>query len=162
MDTQSDISIRIEQAMQAYTDRTGEKISWHNLTSKIGKTPSASTNWKKGRISKDTIKDIATLLEVSAEWLIYGNGVMHNDKSSSENDVLYLEIGHTYAMFVLNSRKCAELLKSLNELCANNSVFSLMENNEKITEIQNELSNLQKQQTFLKNKLKSFEDGIWV
>lgn len=37
-----------------------------------------------------------------------------------------------------------------------------MENNEKISEIQNELSNLQRQQTILKNKLKSFEDKFVV
>lgn len=162
MDTQSTIPNRIEQAMEAHSQRTGEKITWHNLTCKIGKTPSASTNWKKGSVSKDTIKDIATLLEVSAEWLIYGKGVMHNEISSSENDAMYLDIGHTYAMFVLNAKKCAELLKSINELCANNSVFSLMENNEKIVKIQNELSKLQNQQTFLKNKLKSYEDQILV
>lgn len=105
MDNQSNISNRIEQAMKAYSERKDEKISWHNLTSKIGKTRSASTNWKKGRISKDTIKDIATILEVSAEWLIYGNGVMQNEISSSDNNVMYLEIGHTYAMFIVNAKK---------------------------------------------------------
>lgn len=146
--------------MQAYSESKGEKISWHNITEKIGKSRSASTNWKKGRIAKDTIKDIATLLEVSAEWLIYGNGSMYSDCSSGDHDVMYLEIGYTYAKFILNAKKCTELRNSLNGLCANNSVFSLMENNEKISEIQEKLAELQSNQTFLKNKLQAFEKEI--
>lgn len=162
MTTESNISTRIEQAMNAYSEKTGEKMNWHILSSRIGKSSSASTNWKKGNISKDTIKDIANVIEVSAGWLIYGNGEMNNEICNSDNNVMYLEIGRTYAMFVVNAKKCAELLKSINELSANNSVFSLMENNEKISKIQDELSSLQRKQSLLKNKLKSFEDKILV
>jgi len=160
MDTQNSISLRIEQAMNAYSKSKGKKISWHNLTMMVGKSRSASTKWKKGCIAKETIKDIATLLEVSAEWLIYGNGSIYSDNSSGDHDVMYLEIGHTYAKFILNAKKCTELRNSLNELCANNSVFSLMKNNEKISEIQDKLAELQTNQTLLKNKLQAFEKEI--
>lgn len=48
-------------------------IKWSAAAVKIGMSPQAATNWKKGKIGKETLEKLAELLEVDVGWLLTGN-----------------------------------------------------------------------------------------
>lgn len=49
-------------------------IKWSAAAIKIGLSAQAASNWKKGKIGRDTIEKLAELLKVDAGWLLTGNG----------------------------------------------------------------------------------------
>lgn len=49
-------------------------IKWSAAALKIGLSAQAASNWKKGKIGRDTVEKLAELLEVDAGWLLTGNG----------------------------------------------------------------------------------------
>ena len=48
-------------------------IKWSAAAIKIGLSAQAASNWKKGKIGRDTIGKLAELLKVDAGWLLTGN-----------------------------------------------------------------------------------------
>lgn len=48
-------------------------IKWSAAAIKIGLSAQAASNWKKGKIGRDTVEKLAALLEVDAGWLLTGN-----------------------------------------------------------------------------------------
>ncbi|UYF72996.1 XRE family transcriptional regulator [Acinetobacter ursingii] len=51
-------------------------LKWSAASIKLGLSAQAATNWKKGKIGKDTLKDLANLTGVSSGWLLDGSGSM--------------------------------------------------------------------------------------
>ncbi|KXZ68800.1 S24 family peptidase [Acinetobacter venetianus] len=51
-------------------------LSWSGAAIKLGLSPQAATNWKKGKIGRDTLKALAGLTGVNAGWLLDGSGLM--------------------------------------------------------------------------------------
>lgn len=49
-------------------------IKWSAAALKIGLSAQAASNWKKGKIGRDTVEKLADLLNVDAGWLLTGNG----------------------------------------------------------------------------------------
>ena len=70
------IAQRIEQAKNYKEKLLNQKISWSGLSQAIGFTATAPNNWKKGKISKETLEKIADYTEVSFAWLVTGSGEM--------------------------------------------------------------------------------------
>lgn len=58
-------------------------IKWSAAAVKIGLSPQAATNWKKGKIGRDTLKDLANLTGVNAGWLLDGTGPMIGQEGSN-------------------------------------------------------------------------------
>lgn len=56
--------------IQFALDKAG--IKWSAAAIKIGLSAQAATNWKKGKIGKDTIEKLANILDVDAGWLLTG------------------------------------------------------------------------------------------
>lgn len=73
------IAQRIDQAKAHKGEATGIKLSWSRLAQEIGLTVTAPNNWKKGKISSDTIEAIAHYTGVDLEWLKTGTGSMLPD-----------------------------------------------------------------------------------
>jgi phage repressor protein C with HTH and peptisase S24 domain len=60
-------------------------LSWSGAAVKLGLSAQAATNWKKGKIGRDTLKDLAALTGVSSGWLLDGSGSMlEPEKSNAE------------------------------------------------------------------------------
>lgn len=57
---------RIQEALNA------KKMSWSKAAVSIGLSPQAPAKWKKGQIGKETLDNLATLLEVDVGWLLSG------------------------------------------------------------------------------------------
>lgn len=51
-------------------------ISWSKAATNIGLSAQAATKWKKGQISRDTLRELADSLEVNYTWLATGEGEM--------------------------------------------------------------------------------------
>lgn len=51
-------------------------LSWSGAAIKLGLSPQAATNWKKGKIGRENLKALAALTGVNAGWLLDGSGVM--------------------------------------------------------------------------------------
>ena len=62
----------IVDRIQIALDKAGMK--WSPAAIKIGLSAQAATNWKKGKISKETVEKLAELLNVDVGWLLTGNG----------------------------------------------------------------------------------------
>lgn len=60
------IKERLEQVIKEHD------TNWSKLATDIGFTPQASTKWKKGQISTDTVKKIGSHLGVDLVWLLTG------------------------------------------------------------------------------------------
>lgn len=58
-------------------------LSWYALALAVGKSVQASTKWKKGKVSKDTLADIARVTKVNSGWLLDGKGAMLNFDNSA-------------------------------------------------------------------------------
>lgn len=68
---------RIQKAL----DHAG--VAWSSAAVQIGLSAQAATNWKKGKIGKETLKKLAKLTGVNAGWLLDGNGSMLNTTEES-------------------------------------------------------------------------------
>lgn len=53
-------------------------LKWARAAIKLGCTPQATTKWKKGQISKETLKNFAELTNVNLAWLMTGIGNINN------------------------------------------------------------------------------------
>lgn len=67
------VARRIEAAIQGYSARTGNRLSWASLAREIGYTSQAPTKWKKGAINYKVIEKIAEYLGADPVWLTYGS-----------------------------------------------------------------------------------------
>lgn len=67
------VARRIEAAIQGYSARTGNRLSWASLAREIGYTSQAPTKWKKGAINYKVIEKIAEFLGADPVWLTYGS-----------------------------------------------------------------------------------------
>lgn len=68
------ISDRIEYAINFYKKKNNQKLTWASLAKAIGLTPQAPTNWKKDKVSKDTLEQISNFTGVDYYWLLTGKG----------------------------------------------------------------------------------------
>ncbi|ENX06542.1 XRE family transcriptional regulator [Acinetobacter courvalinii] len=60
-------------------------LSWSGAAVKMGYSAQAATNWKNGKIGRDTLKKLASLTGVNSGWLLDGSGVMlEPEKSNAE------------------------------------------------------------------------------
>lgn len=67
------VARRIDAAIQGYSAKTGNKLSWAGLAKEIGYTPQAPTKWKQGAINYKVIEKIAEFLGADPVWLTYGS-----------------------------------------------------------------------------------------
>ena len=80
----SDIENRsLGKRIQEALDNTG--IAWSAAALKIGLSAQAATNWKKGKIEKETLKKLATAIGVNADWLLDGTGNMSEISTKTSN-----------------------------------------------------------------------------
>lgn len=113
----SPLGERLEQARLHFQETHKQKLSWSKLSLKVGKTVSAPSNWKKGKISNDLLKDLAVVLGVNFNWLLDGSGLMLSEPSSEIfNTDEALTIGRTYIEYVQTKKKSQDLVKKLSEL----------------------------------------------
>ncbi|EOR08634.1 hypothetical protein F896_01160 [Acinetobacter genomosp. 15BJ] len=71
------------QRIKSALDHAG--LSWSGAAVKIGYSAQAATNWKNGKIGRDTLKKLAALTGVNSGWLLDGSGVMlEPEKSNAE------------------------------------------------------------------------------
>lgn len=66
----TELAERIQKALQH------KALSWSGAAVKLGFSAQAATNWKKGKISRDTLSGLAELTGVSKAWLLDGTGAM--------------------------------------------------------------------------------------
>ncbi len=67
-----------------------ENIKWSAAAIKIGLSAQAASNWKKGKIGKETVEKLANLLKVDAGWLLTGNGEMtHSAPDDGFKNVIF-------------------------------------------------------------------------
>lgn len=64
----------IAERIQAALDYAN--LKWSAASLKLGLSAQAASNWKKGKIGKETLKELAALTGVSAGWLLDGSGSM--------------------------------------------------------------------------------------
>lgn len=78
---------RIQEAL----DNAG--LAWSAAALKIGLSAQAATNWKKGKIGKETLKKLAIATGVNAGWLLDGTGEMIGTSSSKalESNVSFVD-----------------------------------------------------------------------
>ncbi len=67
------IARRIGAAIEGYSARTGNRLSWASLAREIGYTSQAPTKWKKGAINYKVIEKMAEFLGADPVWLTYGS-----------------------------------------------------------------------------------------
>ncbi|MCU4483533.1 S24 family peptidase [Acinetobacter ursingii] len=77
----------IVERIQAALDHAN--LKWSAASLKMGLSAQAATNWKKGKIGKDTLKELASLTGVSAGWLLDGSGAMIDPSDDSEDIEAY-------------------------------------------------------------------------
>jgi len=70
------IAQRIQSAMEYKSKKDGIKLSWNGLSQALEMSPGAPTNWKKGKVSKETLEKIAEYTGVEFAWLVTGEGEM--------------------------------------------------------------------------------------
>lgn len=56
-------------------------LAWSAAAVKIGLSAQAATNWKKGKIGRDTLKSLAQATGVNSGWLLDGEGEMLSSAS---------------------------------------------------------------------------------
>lgn len=67
---------RIQAAIDYKAGKDKIKLSWNGLAQALGMSAGAPTNWKKGKVGKDTLEKIAEFTEVDFAWLVTGEGEM--------------------------------------------------------------------------------------
>lgn len=60
-------------------------LSWSGAAVKLGLSAQAATNWKKGKIGRDTLKSLASLTGVNSGWLLDGSGLMIDVVDNNES-----------------------------------------------------------------------------
>ncbi|WP_347452174.1 helix-turn-helix domain-containing protein, partial [Acinetobacter baumannii] len=73
----------IAERIQAALDYAN--LKWSAASLKLGLSAQAASNWKKGKIGKETLKELAALTGVSAGWLLDGSGSMIELADNPEN-----------------------------------------------------------------------------
>lgn len=68
------IAERIKKSMDYKAKNSGTKLSWNGLANALHLSAGAPTNWKKGKVSKDTLEKIAEFTGVDFAWLVTGEG----------------------------------------------------------------------------------------
>lgn len=66
-----------------------KKMSWSAAAVAIGLSPQAPTKWKKGQIGKDTLEDLANLLEKDVGWLLTGEESRRNAEITNKQVSLW-------------------------------------------------------------------------
>lgn len=77
------IAQRIQSAMEYKSRKDGIKLSWNGLSQALEMSPGAPTNWKKGKVSKETLEKIAEYTGVDFAWLVTGEGQMTKGANSA-------------------------------------------------------------------------------
>ncbi|MCY6986751.1 hypothetical protein OYB56_01595, partial [Acinetobacter baumannii] len=77
----------IAERIQAALDYAN--LKWSAASLKLGLSAQAASNWKKGKIGKETLKELAALTGVSAGWLLDGSGSMIELADNPENADAY-------------------------------------------------------------------------
>ncbi|AXI04355.1 XRE family transcriptional regulator [Aquirhabdus parva] len=63
-------------------------LSWSRAAILLGFSAQAATNWKKGKISNDTLSELAKLTGVNSGWLLDGQGPMLPDGIPIEENIV--------------------------------------------------------------------------
>lgn len=84
------IANRIVEAMEYKSQKTGTKITWNGLAQALLLSPGAPTNWKKGKISKETLKRIAGFTGVDFAWLVTGEGEISKELNNARTALGYI------------------------------------------------------------------------
>lgn len=116
----SPIGARIQQGIECFQKRNDSKMSWNVLAAQLGVSPSAPTNWKKGKISNERLKEVAKVLNISFMWVLFGEGNMQTSSELLVSEKETLDIGSAYVNFIHCERNNLELLKELNDLMEKN------------------------------------------
>ncbi|EKU67577.1 S24 family peptidase [Acinetobacter pittii] len=77
----------IAERIQAALDYAN--LKWSAASLKLGLSAQAASNWKKGKIGKETLKELAALTGVSAGWLLDGSGSMIELAENPESTEAY-------------------------------------------------------------------------
>lgn len=78
------------ERIQKSLDHAG--LAWSAAAVKIGLSAQAASNWKKGKIGRETLKNLAKETGVNAGWLLDGEGVMLSDKGSSNQEFIAVDV----------------------------------------------------------------------
>lgn len=84
------IAARIEQAKDYKAAKIGRKISWSALAQEVGLTVTAPNNWKKGRVSKETLEKLAEYTGTNFTWLVTGEGEMISEVNKARTALGYI------------------------------------------------------------------------
>lgn len=84
------IAERISKAIEYKSKQSGIKLSWNGLAQALELSPGAPTNWKKGKIGKDTLERIAEYTGVDFAWLVTGEGEMTKDVNNARTALGYI------------------------------------------------------------------------
>lgn len=79
--------LQLAERIQLALDLKG--ISWSKAATNVGLTAQAATKWKKGQIGRETLQNLATLLNVDYGWLATGNGGTTERVTTSEEMLAY-------------------------------------------------------------------------
>lgn len=96
----STLAARIQDAL----DHSG--ISWSKAATSIGLSAQAATKWKRGQISKETLKDLSQFLNVDYTWLATGEGDMTTRPTTAQLQAKINEIQGK-----VNGVECANPIK---------------------------------------------------
>lgn len=78
------------ERLQMSLDHAG--LAWSAAAIKIGLSAQAASNWKKGKIGRDTLKKLAHLTGVNSGWLLDGTGEMISTSNIDVEEINDLEI----------------------------------------------------------------------
>lgn len=81
---------RIQAAIDYKAGKDKIKLSWNGLAQALGMSPGAPTNWKKGKVGKDTLEKIAEFTEVDFAWLVTGDGEMTKQVNDARTALGYI------------------------------------------------------------------------
>lgn len=88
--TANPIAQRISKAMDFKSKKDGVKITWNGLSQALEMSPGAPTNWKKGKVSKETLEKIAEYTGVEFAWLVTGEGEMTRSVNNARTALGYI------------------------------------------------------------------------
>ncbi|MCP0918013.1 hypothetical protein MUB04_15855 [Acinetobacter indicus] len=115
---------RIKQALEYYKQSTGEKISWSCLAKALNMSVSAPTNWKRNKVSNETLKGIANYLGVSYLWLLTNTGSMLTLNTSKDQSLeakdphhsLISSVGQLFVQWLKTNNESVELQRNVLQL----------------------------------------------
>ena len=110
------IASRIDEALTSYKEKTGTRLTWSDLTSKIGNSKSAPTQWKKDKIAKKTVEKISDILCVNYAWLLTGSGSMYEKELDMTGDIYdYSEVGKLYVSWFKLNNEATEIQEEISK-----------------------------------------------